>query len=255
MTRFNFKIAALIFLAAAFALLFFLGDVEKSVSNYVFDKLKKTQTLGFFPLRYGFVIGGSSGAKLAAQNKELAGRVEDLEAKLAAINFQSRREELLAGVASNAAGAVWAGIILAPPGLAYDQLIIDKGIEDGVAAGNMVLAGKNIILGYVEETFDSTSRVILLSSFGREQNLFLEKAGSAMLAVGKGANQLEASLPRDFPVETGENLFTLTEPPYLAGLVEKIDSGPSSPVKKLKIRQPFNLNNLRSVNILTWSKK
>lgn len=244
MKRPGFKLSALIFLAAALSVLFFKRDIEPIVSDYVFSKLKKTRSLGFSPLNYGFVIAKPSAAKLAAENKELTGRIEDLEGKLAAMNFRSRSEEL-------PANAVSAGIILRPPGLIYDQLIVDKGTRDGVGSGNIVLAGKDMILGYIEEVFDSTSRVILISSFGREQNFFLEKANLSALAVGKGSNELETSLPRDFPVETGERLFTLTEPPYLAGLVEKIESSPSSPVKKLKIRQPFNLNNLRSVNILT----
>lgn len=234
-------IAFLLLLAAT--VFYFSGrNLDQSASAYIFSKLKKLQALGSSAQGYGLLIGFRSGSELILENRELKRRIEELEAEISVLKLESSGGEKTENL-------IPAGVIFRPPQLAYDELIIDKGANDGLSAGKPVLVGEYTLAGELREVFAQTSRVILLSSFGREQNVFLEKSRSAVLATGRGSQELEVILPRDFPAEAGEKVFSFHQPPYLVGIVEKVVSLPTSPTKKLKIRQPFNLNNLRSVNI------
>lgn len=177
------------------------------------------------------------------ENQELKDKITELEASEALLEFTSKASEELKGTVS-------ALILLRPPALAYDQLVVDKGKKDGVLLDKLVLAGPNIILGKVAEVFEETSRVMSFSSYGLETNVFLQKAGVSASASGLGNYEFVITLPRDFPAELGEQVFSLTDPPYFVGSVEKIASPASASTKKLTVRQPFNIYNLRKVNIL-----
>lgn len=143
-----------------------------------------------------------------------------------------------------------AEVIFRPPEIAYDQLIVARGLKDGVREGQIVLFGENIIIGFVGEVFEESSRVVSFSSFGGEHNVFLEEAGVSASSVGHGNGELRVFLPRDFPVFAGDRVFSLTSARYVVGFVEEIVSSPSAPLKVLKIKQPFNVYNLYSVSIL-----
>ena len=141
-------------------------------------------------------------------------------------------------------------VILRPPAIAHDQLIVNKGFKDGVMDGQLVVIDDSVIVGKVGEVFEDSSRVISFSSYGLEQNVFLQQAGISATALGFGNNELIITLPRDFPVSVGDKAVSLTSQPYLVGIIESIDLSPSSPLKTLRIKQPFNIYHLRSVNIL-----
>lgn len=141
-------------------------------------------------------------------------------------------------------------IIFRPPAIAYDQLIIDKGFRDGVREGALVIYSDYVLIGKIAEVFEDSSRVISFSSYGLEQSVFLEKAGISATALGYGNGEMIITLPRDFPAIIGDKAVSIEAPAYLVGIVERVESSPSSPLKTFIIKQPFNIYNLRSVNIL-----
>ena len=141
-------------------------------------------------------------------------------------------------------------VIARPPAIAYDQLVINKGTADGVAEGQEVLVSDDISIGVAGETFQETSRVILYSAYGREQNVFLEKTGVAAIAVGRGNGELAIVLPRDLSVFVGEKIITLAARPRVIGFVEKVEAPPNSPTQTLQIKQPFNIYNIYHVGVV-----
>ena len=242
MIKFKYKIILLGFICgAAFALFFFGGTLETKAAAIFFKKIKSLSSIGFSPATYNFFALFKSKSGILRENQELKERLMDLEADM------PRATEKTDGLQSE---FLEAPVLIVPPAIDYDQLIVGRGIGDGVVSGQTVLAGHNVIFGTVGDVFDGSSRVISFSSYGREQNVFLEQAGISVLAIGAGNNELVVTLPRDFPVNLGDKAYSMTNRAHLVGLVEKIEIHPSSPTKILKIRQPFNVYNLRSVNII-----
>lgn len=220
-----------------------LGKLGRPIAEFAFKQIKTLGALGYSPYLGNFLAENKEAEDLILENEELKAKIRDLEASEALLEFTAKAEEELKGTIS-------ALILLRPPALAYDQLITDKGKENGVILDKLVLVGSGIILGKVAEVFEETSRVMSFSTYGLETNVFLRVAGVSASASGLGNYEFEITLPRDFPVEEGEQVFSLTDPPYLVGTVEKIASPASASTKKLTVRQPFNIYGLRSVNIL-----
>lgn len=233
-----------LFLMALAAVLFFgLSKLGRLAAEFSFKQIKTLKALGSPPSFSGIFQKNKETEELVLENRELKEKLRDLEAAKGLLEFTVKIQE-------ESKGTIAALILLRPPALAYDQLIVDKGKKDGVVSGNLVLVGPNIILGKVAEVFEETSRVISFSSHGLEENVFLQEAGISASASGLGNYEFAITLPRDFPAETGDQVFSLTDPPYLVGSVEKISSESSASTKKLTVRQPFNIYNLRQVNIL-----
>ena len=212
----KFKLVLLGLICGAGFILFFFGKTfESKAAGIFFKKIKAVEALGFSPQVYKFFM-----------------------------------PESLSDTEDASSIFLRAPILMVTPSINYDQLIVGVGLEDGLAGDEKVLVGENILFGEVGDVFSGSSRIISVSSYGHKQNVFLEKAGISASAEGAGNNELTITLPRDFPVEIGDRAFSMTERSYFVGAVEKITAHPSSPVKILKIRQPFNVYNLRSVNIL-----
>ncbi|QQG46289.1 MAG: hypothetical protein HYY55_00370 [Candidatus Niyogibacteria bacterium] len=231
-------------ICGAVLLLFFFGKfIEPGAASFLFKKIESIKALGSAPISYYNFWGlFKYKSEILRQNQELAERLTALESREMVLKFS--------GLFENSADFMEATVILRPPAIEYGQLIVSKGLSDGVTEGKIVLLGDSVIVGAVGEVFSGSSRVISYSDYGREQNVFLEQAGISASAVGQGNNELEITLPRDFPVYAGDRAFSLTDPPYLVGLVERVESSASSPVKTLKIKQPFNIHNIYSVRIL-----
>lgn len=227
------------------AVLFFLArPLERHVASFLFSKLYVFKSSLGLPVSYRLYPIVSKSKDILEVNIGLKKENERLKAKIANLEFSVSRPQ---GTLSRGRRA---GILFRPPATPYDQLIIDKGEKDGLQVGKQVLAYEDILLGQVDEVFEGTSRVVLFSSYGQEQDVFLEHAQISVRASGQGNSEFLVTLPRDFPVRIGERVFSGSEPAYLIGLVEAVTGKASSPTKKIRIRQPFNLNHLHTVYVL-----
>ena len=227
------------------AVLFFLArPLERHVASFLFSKLYVLESSLGLPVSYRFYPIFNKPKDILEENTNLKKENEKLKAKIANLEFSVSRPQ---GVLT---GGRRAGILFRPPATPYDQVIIDKGKKDGLKVGRRVLAYEDILLGQVDEVFESTSRVVLFSSYGQEQDVFLERAQISVSASGQGNSEFLVTLPRDFPVRIGERVFSGSEPAYLIGLVEAVTGEATSPIKKIRIRQPFNLNHLHTVYVL-----
>ncbi len=232
------KLTAVVLIFAAIFLFFFADSFKGRVASLIFKKITATrsliqlQTYDFFKNKTGLV----------KENRELKLSLAEMEAEKSILEFSPKE--------NTPRDFIEAIVIFRPPAINYDQIILGKGSKDGVTPGQPVLAGKNMLIGTIGEVFDESSRAVLFSSYGLEQNVFLEKSGLAVSAVGQGNNELAITLPRDFQADENAAVFSLTDPPYIIGYVVYTQTSPNSSVKTLKIKQPFNMYNLYSVNIL-----
>jgi cell shape-determining protein MreC len=146
-------------------------------------------------------------------------------------------------------------IISRPPQSPYDILIIDAGSDNEVKAGMLVTAYGNVLLGYVAEVFPSTSKVKLISFSNEETNVLIESAGTgtstaiSAIAVGRGGENLEIKLPSSIAINSGDQVKTMGNFPFIAGTIEKVEISLSDPFQKLFFRLPVNIQELKYVMI------
>ncbi|KKS14478.1 MAG: hypothetical protein UU71_C0025G0010 [Parcubacteria group bacterium GW2011_GWB1_41_6] len=145
---------------------------------------------------------------------------------------------------------VLAAVLFKPPQVFYDSLVIDAGINQGLAPGMAVTAYGNILLGYVSDVSSSASKVKLISSLNEETNAVFQDSGLSVVALGKGGENFEISLPRSVEVKIGETITNLEINPLLVGIVERIEKNDASPFQKIFFRLPLNLNYLRYVLVI-----
>lgn len=141
-------------------------------------------------------------------------------------------------------------VISRPPAIPYDMFIVDSGAKDGVKEGMQVSAFGDILLGYVTDVFDDTSKIKLVSSLGEETSVFFEYSWTPAIAVGRGGENFEITLPRAVGVNIGERILTLGRLPMFVGIVEKIEKEEIDPFQKILFRLPVNLQYLNQVFLL-----
>jgi cell shape-determining protein MreC len=192
--------------------------------------------------------------KKALQNENILLREEimRMETKIALFEVLEKENEMLktAFSAWERQKFLFASIIFRPPETPYDMLIIDSGFRIGVKEGMQVLAFGNILLGYVADVFDNTSKIKLISSFGEETNVILESSGAPAIAIGRGGENFEIMLPRAINVDIGEKVLALGRQLLLVGIVEKIEKQETDPFQKIIFRLPINIQYLNQVFLL-----
>ena len=189
---------------------------------------------------------------LSEENKALRERIMELETKIALLEILEKENAMLKAVLSpeEKREFILASIISRPPTNPYDMLIIGVGSSSGVKEGMPVTAFGNVLLGYVIDVFEDTSKVKLISSFNEETNAILESSGTPVIAVGKAGENFEIMLPRAVSVNIGEKIITLGKQPMLIGIVEKVERQTTDPFQKIFFRLPVNIQYLNQVFLL-----
>ncbi len=94
-----------------------------------------------------------------------------------------------------------------------DELIINRGFEDGLAAGQFVL-GDNSVIGTVSEVSSRTARVKLTTDAATNIAVRIEGLKIGGLMTGVGGNGAEISMIKD-NVKIGSKVFAEKKPGYL----------------------------------------
>ena len=106
---------------------------------------------------------------------------------------------------------ILSAVLLLPPATPYDTLVIDAGLSEGVALGDVVSAGGTIVVGTVSEVYTHAARVVLYSAPGQKYDALLRPSislgtgGTIPLAVeGQGGGSLRAQVPAGTLVSVGD---------------------------------------------------
>ncbi|MBI5078048.1 MAG: hypothetical protein HZB11_01605 [Candidatus Yonathbacteria bacterium] len=140
--------------------------------------------------------------------------------------------------------------VLAGPGLSpYDTLIVDAGTDNGVALGNTVVYAGSGVIGEVVEVTLATSKIKLYSSPGVEHLVGIGGQSIPSRAFGKGMGNFEAKVPEGSAVAPGDAVVSLKSG-LLLGIVSSIEGESSLPFVRIFFRVPFNITEIRSVEIV-----
>ncbi|MCC2630780.1 MAG: Rod shape-determining protein MreC [Candidatus Paceibacter sp.] len=118
--------------------------------------------------------------------------------------------------------------IISKPGFSpYDTMIIDVGKNENINSGDLVLAGKDSILGVVSEIYNDTSTVTLYSTPEKETVVLIGTSSIQAVAKGKGAGNFEVKLPKNTEVRTGDSVIVASSSSKILGKVQVIKDSPT----------------------------
>lgn len=200
----------------------------------------------------GVVSWFKSKQSLFEDNRILIERVRELEASLVDREIIQAENSELKEILNRkpAEENLILGAILAKPNKSpYDSLVVDLGAEAGLVVGNRVFAYGDILIGQVSEVYDETSKVELFSTPGYKMEAVLSEVNVFLGMTGRGGGSFEISVPRNMPIEIGQDVFTAGIRPYPLGTIKEIISDERDPIQKALIQSPVNIFELRFVEV------
>lgn len=145
-------------------------------------------------------------------------------------------------------------VIMRPPGIPYDTLIIDTGVLQGVRAGDLVSAGGTVLIGVVLDAYTTTSRVSLLSSPGSVYSAVLHTKGGTgpslpVSVEGQGAGSLVGQVPAGTSARVGDVLLFPGIAGGFAGVVSYVDKKEGDSFETLYMQLPVDPLSLQYVEV------
>jgi cell shape-determining protein MreC len=142
-----------------------------------------------------------------------------------------------------------AAVLKRPPLYAYDELLIDLGLNDGVVVGNLVYGSGNVLLGKVIETFGDISRVSLFSSPQNKIDVYIGANKTPFEAKGIGGGNIEVEVSKSVSIVEGDIVTIPSIDNQILGRVQSIEKDPIQPFDTVIITSLSNIYEIRYVLI------
>jgi len=247
---------------------------EKKKRGSLFTLVVIFVALGFTGVYYILSVGLSSLAKpfwqfsqgstsslsfVFKDKKVLEKKITSLEDEITTLKIQSltneifRQENLhLKGVEKELGNkdAIIASILVKPNHTLYKTLIVDKGAEDNVKKGDLVLGYGAVAIGKISDVRKNISYIELFTQNGIPSILVHISSSVYVDAVGHGGSTLTFSLPRNVDVLVGDLVSLPRSQGILFGTVEEIQFDSTDPVQTIYARSAVNINELSFVEII-----
>jgi cell shape-determining protein MreC len=190
-------------------------------------------------------------------NAELAAENMRLKAELASASILLMDREILR--AENAdlklrlgrvgeTPPVLAAVLLRPPGVPYDTLVIDAGKAEGIGEGDLVAAGGSVYVGRVAGVYAHSSRVVLFSSPEQTHEVLLR--GTIPLTLkGQGGGSITGELPVGTEVAIGDTVLLSGIAPQFAAKVTSVVRREGESFQSVYLTLPVNPFELRFVEV------
>jgi cell shape-determining protein MreC len=191
-------------------------------------------------------------ATLAAENARL--RAELASTSIVLLDRELLRKEnaelkLRLGRGTTAQSLL-ANVLLSPPGVPYDTLMIDVGKQNGVREGDLVAAEGSVYIGKVANAYDTTSRVVLFSSPGQTYQALLR--GSIPISLsGQGGGSIVGEVPAGTEVTVGDEVVLPSISLQYVARVTSVVEREGESFKSVYLTLPVNPYGLRFVEVRT----
>ena len=152
------------------------------------------------------------------------------------------RESLLMKGEKN---VITAFVIARSPQIPLDTLYIDKGIEDGLNIGEMVLGSERVLIGQIVKVFKNKAIVSLDSFPGFISPGFVMRTNEPLEIKGVGGESMQAKVPIDFDIVLQDKIMLSNSPNYIIAVVSVIEEVESSGFKKVLFSLPLNISKKR----------
>lgn len=240
-------ILIVIFLLFIFKVISFSGGFFQKI-GLPFWNLQKTTNEKIPPASF-FT---QSKISIVRENLSLKDKVSELELKLVDYDLLfSENEELksLFNRTKNETGIILGVVLTKPNRSFYDSIIIDIGEEDGLIGGEQVFTDADIPIGKISKVYKSTSTVLLYSSPQEKTEAVINEINATVELIGRGGGNFEMIVPNELPSDPGTLIVFPGIKSYVVAMVEKILSKPTDPVKKVLLRSPINIQELKWVQV------
>lgn len=141
-------------------------------------------------------------------------------------------------------------ILSKPPQSPFDTLVIDVGVEDGVALDDKVYISDTIIVGKIAEVTQKTSIVKLFSSGGEEIEVTSSRTGANFLIKGSGGANFSLEVPKETDIVWGDTFMYPGENSSNIATVYFVDTNSQSSFKTVNLRYPVNIFQSKRVFVL-----
>jgi cell shape-determining protein MreC len=199
----------------------------------------------------GFFSQFSSNAALAEENMQLRAALASSTNALADRNVLYQENLDLKARVGRDAGmqTILAAVIMRPPGMPYDTLMIDAGSDQGVAVGDLVSASGTALVGQISAAYADASRVVLFSAPGQTYDGMLR--GSIPISVeGQGAGSLDAQVPAGTDAAVGDPVLLSSIAPGFASVVSHVDKESGQSFETLYLQLPVDPLTLSYVEVI-----
>lgn len=188
---------------------------------------------------------------LFEENKALHDEVNRMQAQVLDRNLLAERVVALEGALGRAQGddRVVAFVFSADASVPYDVLVLDAGSNNGIAKGDVVVLAGSGAIGEIIEVSDATSKAKLYSTSGVEVPAKVGSSAIPILAIGRGMGNFEAKVPEDSRVTLGDSVVS-SKGNLILGVISFIEEKPAEPFKRIYFRQPFNITEIQSVEVV-----
>ncbi len=241
----NYKILCFLLVV----IIFFVWDYPK---NVLINKTEVFASIGNHFYENNFINSiFSSKHKLILENEKLKIDLENIKIDIfddntLKIENQKLRNDLNLRPEGN---YIATSIIIKPPQISYDSIIVNKGNDYGISFGDMALVSNRVAVGRVVEVRGQSS-VITLNSFPKiVSNGFIARTNEQIEVEGIGGFGMRTKLPIDFDINQDDLLMSTGSRIYMIGKVLSIEEDKSSGFKNVVFGIPISINNINTIFI------
>ncbi len=223
-----------------------------SLAPSFFSGLFMSMARPFWRAEFSIQSGAlESPGQLLSENESLKLELSDLRLSIASSSVSAILQEnedlkALLGRASTTP-TVLAAVLSRPPYMPYDELIVDRGADDGIGSGTLVYSPEKVLIGKVSALYPETSAVILFTSSGQKYNVLIGSSRVPAVAVGRGGGQYEAQVPHGSAVQAADIASDASLNDLEFGIVVSVNADASDPFDQVLFAPPVNIYQLRWV--------
>jgi len=160
--------------------------------------------------------------------------IADLEQELA------RTNKFLSNVAQSKQQFIEASVALYPGYLFADTMLINRGVESGIADGDIVVNEWHYGVGKITQSGNGWSKIKLFSQIGERVILRAGKSKELVFeAVGIGGGELSIELPVSVPIQIGDIAWLGENPAVSAGIIDRIYRPKSRQIATVIVKNQF----------------
>lgn len=142
-----------------------------------------------------------------------------------------------------------AAVLMHPPGIPYDTLVIDIGQNAHVTAGALVFAGGTSAIGTVSDVYADTARVLLFSAPGTSYQALVH--GTPVTLSGQGAGSMRGEVPAGTAVAAGDPVTLPGLLSAFAGSVSYVRQESGASFIEVFVQMPVDVFSLQFVEVQT----
>lgn len=210
---------------------FAFGD---SVRNSIYNISNNFKSKNTLILENKFLITKNLALETKLLNYEL---IVQENKKLKEITNKNKSENFISG-----------NIISWPPSSPYDTLVLDAGKKQGIENRDKVFY-ENVMIGEIYDVSENTSSAYLFSTNGTKIDAILNEK-TPIVINGIGGGNFVSELSKDIDIKIGDIITTLGSSTGIIGVVEYIEVKTSDASQKVFFRSPFNILEVRNVEVL-----